>query len=33
MGASMAVPDTSPSPCTAWVSPMEKFAPSTKTGK
>ena len=33
IGASTAVPDTSPSPCAACVSPIENKAPSTKTGK
>ena len=28
-----AVPQTSPSPCAAWVSPSEKSAPSTPTGR
>ena len=31
--ASMAVPSTSPSPCTAWPSPQENKAPSLNTGK
>ena len=30
---SSAVRQTSPSPCTAWPSPTEKFAPGTKTGR
>jgi hypothetical protein len=33
MGASIAVPLISPSPWAACVSPIEKSAPSTKTGK
>ena len=30
---SSAVTQTSPSPCTPWPSPTEKFAPGTQTGK
>ena len=30
---SSAVRQTSPSPCTAWPSPAEKFAPGTNTGR
>src|SRR3712207_2795551 len=30
---SSAVRQTSPSPCTAWPSPAEKFAPGTDTGR
>ena len=33
IGASIAVPQTSPRPWAACVSPIEKSAPSTKTGK
>ena len=30
---SIAVMQTSPSPCAAWPSPHEKSAPSTQTGR
>src|SRR5215218_11394877 len=33
IAVSMAVPQTSPSPCAEWVSPTEKSAPSTPTGR
>jgi hypothetical protein len=33
IGLSIAVPQTSPSPCAAWVSPTENSAPSTSTGR
>ena len=33
MGHSMATPDTSPSLCTAWLSPVENRAPSTAMGR
>ena len=33
MRLSMAVPQTSPSPCAAWVSPIENSAPGTSTGR
>ena len=32
IGLSIAVPQTSPSPCAAWVSPTESSAPGTSTG-
>jgi hypothetical protein len=33
IAVSMAVPQTSPSPCAEWVSPTENSAPSTPTGR
>ncbi len=32
IGDSIPVPHTSPSPCAAWQSPIEKSAPGTNTG-
>ena len=32
MALSIAVPQTSPSPCAAWVSPTENSPPATSTG-
>ena len=33
IGVSMAVPHTSPSPCTPWPSPIDSRAPSWNTGR